>query len=65
MNGWKVRKSLWPYLDKLQAKGIFGVDRDEVVNWCVAYAVTKMIRSGIIDAEIKVPRRWFLSLFRS
>lgn len=65
MNGWKVRKSLWPYLDKLEAKGIFGIDRDEVVNWCVAYAVTHMIDLGVIDAKVKKPKRWFHRLLRS
>ena len=58
-NGWKVRKSLWPYLNKLEEKGIFGSDRDEVVNWCVSFAVASMIEYGIIDSKVKKPRRWF------
>lgn len=62
MNSWKVRKSLWPYLDKLKEKGIFGRDRDEIVNWCISYAVMKMIGFGIIDTKVKKPRKWFLKL---
>lgn len=64
MNGWKVRKGLWPYLDKLEALGIFGSDRDEVVNWCVSFAVAEMIRFGLIDEKPKKKRRWFLRFRR-
>jgi len=64
MNGWKVRKGLWPYLDKLEALGIFGSDRDEVVNWCVSFAVAEMIRFGLIDEKTKKKRRWFLRFRR-
>jgi hypothetical protein len=58
-NGWKVKKSLWPYLDKLEEKGVFGSDRDEVVNWCVSFAIISMIEYGIIDDNVKKPRTWF------
>jgi len=64
MNGWKVRKGLWPYLDKLEALGLFGSDRDEVVNWCVSFAVAEMIRFGLIDEKPKKKRRWFLRFRR-
>lgn len=62
MNGWKVSKSLWPYLDKLEKTGLFGSDRDEVVNWCISFAVASMVRHGIIDSKLKKPRFWFLKL---
>jgi hypothetical protein len=58
-NGWKVRKALWPYLDKLEETGIFGSDRDEVVNWCISFAVSSMIKHGLIDNKVKKPRFWF------
>ncbi len=47
------------WVNKLEEKGIFGSDRDEVVNWCVSFAVASMIEYGIIDSKVKKPRRWF------
>ncbi len=59
MNGWKVQKSLWPFLDKLEDLGIFGSTRDEVVNTLLCMEVVYLIREGVIDGKVKKPRTWF------
>ncbi len=64
MNNWKVRKSLLPWVDKIVETGMFGTDRDEVVNCLVANGVTELISCGVIDAEVKKPSRWFPKLRR-
>ncbi len=64
MNGWKVRKHLWPYLDKLEDLGIFGSDREEVVNTLLAMEISFLIGQGLIDKKVKKRRRWFLKFRR-
>lgn len=64
MNGWKVRKHLWPYLDRLEALGIFGSDRDEVVNTLLAMEISFLIGQGLIDKKVKKRRTWFLKFMR-
>lgn len=60
MNGWKVQKSLWPFLDKLEALGIFGSTRDEVVNTLLCMEIVSLIQNGVINGKVKKARTWFL-----
>ena len=64
MNGWKVQKSLWPFLDKLEALGIFGSTRDEVVNTLLCMEIVYLIRNGTIDGKVKKRRSWFPKFMR-
>lgn len=65
MSRWEVQKSLWPYLDRLEKLGIFGSNREEVVNTLLAMQIVTLIGEGCISAEKKKRRRsWFLRLKR-
>lgn len=61
MSRWEVQKSLWPYLDKLEKLGIFGSNREEVVNTLLSMQIVTLIGEGCISAQQKKRRVnwWF------
>ena len=65
MSRWEVQKSLWPYLDNLEKLGIFGSNREEVVNTLLSMQIVTLIGEGVVSAQKKKRRRrWFLKLKR-
>ena len=58
MSRWEVQKSLWPYLDKLEKLGIFGSNREEIVNTLLCLQIVTLIGEGVISAK-KKKKRWF------
>ena len=65
MSRWEVQKSLWPYLDNLEKLGIFGSDREEVVNTLLSRQIVDLVGDGVISAQKKKRRfNWFPRLKR-
>lgn len=67
MSRWEVQKSLWPYLDKLEKLGIFGSNREEVVNTLLSMQIVTLIGEGCISAQAKKIKSgwwWFTKLKR-
>lgn len=67
MSRWEVQKSLWPYLYKLEKLGIFGSNREEVVNTLLSMQIVTLIGENIISAQKKKIHRgwwWFTRLKR-
>ena len=61
MSRWEVQKSLWPYLDKLEKLGIFGSNREEVVNTLLSMQIATLIGENVISARSKKRKTywWF------
>lgn len=59
MSRWGVQKSLWPYLDKLEKLGIFGSNREEVVNTLLSMQIVTLIGENVISAQKKKRRFTF------
>ncbi len=66
MSRWKVQKSLWPYLDRLEKLGIFGSDREEVVNTLLSMQIVTLVGEGVISSQKKKRKVnwWFPRLKR-
>ena len=56
---------MWPYLDNLEKLGIFGSNREEIVNTLLSMQIVTLMGEGVISAQKKKRKfNWFPRLKR-